>query len=66
MNELKRKMEEVTLETKNSMDKLRKDVQKMHEQDLSAITAEIRLVKQETQALSSHVADVLQILRSKQ
>ena len=47
------------------MDKMQKDIAKLHEEDSEAITAEIRSLKQETQALSSQLAEVLHILRSK-
>ncbi len=65
MNELKRKMDDVSLETRHSMEKMRKDIEKLHMQDTSAVLVELRLLKQENQALSSQLADVLQILRSR-
>jgi hypothetical protein len=47
------------------MDKMQKDIAKMHDEDSEAITAEIRSLKQETHAISRQLAEVLQILRSK-
>ena len=56
----------MTIQTSDSIEKMQKDMDKKRVQDKAALSAEIKdLIKQETLALHSQLADILQLLRSK-
>jgi hypothetical protein len=62
MNELKRKIEDGTHDTTQNIDKMQREIQQKHEQDIAALAAEIQSLKRETHA---QLAEILQVLRSR-
>ena len=62
MNEIKRKIQESTHDTTQNIDKLHREIQQKHEQDVAALASEIQILKRE---MNSQLAEILQVLRSK-
>jgi hypothetical protein len=62
MNELKKKIEDGTRDTTQNIDRMQKEIETKHKQEMAALKAEITSLKRETHA---QLAEVLHLLRSK-